>query len=286
MSFITAHSFIFNGLNSADFGVTIGWIDSQADVSANGLNRELKKTACTNKTKSNVYGAETAEPISFHFSIVKADGKELTRPESIKINRWLTSSAFPQPLKFNDCDAYPLHYYAVCTQINDIMAGGRLVGKELTFETNSSFAFSGLEKKTFVITGTDNCFYLNNSADTDNGIYYPTITISTKSDTVVIENVTDQKSVTVHTQKLKADANGNKVLTLNSEHMTVTDNDGRLIPAGDLGWDTDYESAVRSGNKLDYIYWIRLLQGMNTFEVSGACTLTIEYEFPRKAGCL
>ena len=51
MSFITAHSFIFNGLNSADFGVTIGWIDSQADVSANGLNRELKKTACTNKTK-------------------------------------------------------------------------------------------------------------------------------------------------------------------------------------------------------------------------------------------
>ncbi len=56
MSFITAHSFIFNGLNSADFGVTIGWIDSQADVSANGLNRELKKTACTNKTKSNVYG--------------------------------------------------------------------------------------------------------------------------------------------------------------------------------------------------------------------------------------
>ena len=68
--------------------------------------------------------------------------------------------------------------------------------------------------------------------------------------------------------------------------MTVTDNDGRLIPAGDLGWDTDYESAVRSGNKLDYIYWIRLLQGMNTFEVSGACTLTIEYEFPRKAGCL
>ena len=98
--------------------------------------------------------------------------------------------------------------------------------------------------------------------------------------------MTDQKSVTVHTQKLKADANGNKVLTLDSEHMTVTDNDGRLIPAGDLGWDTDYESPVRSGNKLDYIYWLRLLQGMNTFEVSGACTLTIEYEFPRKAGCL
>lgn len=286
MSFITAHSFSFNGTNSADFGVTIGWIDSKADVSSNGLSRELKKTACANRTKSNIYAAENTEPISFHFSIVKADGNELTRPESIRLNRWLTSSTHPQPLKFNDCDAYPLHYYAVCTQINDLTAGGKLIGKELTFETNSSFAFSGPEKKTFVITETDNCFYLNNSADTNDGIYYPAVTISTTSDRIVIENVTDQKSVTLHTQKLEPDANGNKVLTLDSEHMTVTDRDGRLIPAGYLGWDADYESPVHSGAKLDYIYWIRLLQGMNAFQVFGNCTLTITYEFSRKAGCL
>lgn len=286
MSFLTAHSFIFNGTNSADFGVTIGWIDSKADVSSNGLSRELKKTAQTNKTKSYIYGAEHTEPISFRFSIVKADGGELTRPESIKINRWLTSSPLPQLLKFNDCDTYPLHYYAVCTQINDITSGGNLIGKELTFETNSSFAFSEKGKKTFVITETDNCFFLNNSADTDNGICYPSVTISTKSDTVVIENVTDQKSVTIHTKKLKADEDGNKVLTLDSEAMTVTDSNGRLIPAGDLGWDETYESPVSSESKLDYIYWIRLLQGMNKFQVSGTCTLTIEYEFPRKAGCL
>lgn len=287
MSFITAHSFIFNKKNSADFGVTIGWIDSNADVSTNGLTRELKKTACTNKTKSYVYSAENTEPISFHFSIVKADGGELTRPESIKINRWLTSSSSPQLLKFNDCDAYPLHYYAVCTQVNDIMSGGRLIGKELTFETNSSFAFSDKEKKTFIITETDNCFFLNNSADTDNGIYYPAVTISTKSDKVVIENVTDQKSVTISMQTIKADVDGNKVLTLYSENMTVTDNSGQLIPADQLGWNETYTSYVSSiDDFMDNIYWPRLLQGMNEWKVSGACTLTIEYEFPRKAGCL
>jgi len=287
MSFITALSFIFNGINSADFGVTIGWIDSKPDVSPNGLSRELKKTTHTTKTKSYVYGAENTEPISFHFSIVKSDGSELTRPESIKINRWLTSSPFPQLLKFNDCDTYPLHYYAVCTQINDITSGGRLIGKELTFETNSSFAFSGKEKKTFVITKTDNCFFLNNSADTDNGIYYPTVTISTKSDKVVIENVTDQKSITINMQKIKADGDGNKVLTLDSENMTVTDSSGQLIPAGQLGWNETYTSYVSSIDaSMDNIYWIRLLQGMNEWKVSEACTLTIEYEFPRKAGCL
>ena len=287
MSFITAHSFIFNKTNSADFGVTIGWIDSKADVSTNGLTRELKKTARTTKTKSYIYSAENTEPISFHFSIVKADGSELTRAESIKINRWLTSSPLPQLLKFNDCDTYPLHYYAVCTQINDITSGGQLIGKELTFETNSSFAFSGKEKKTFMITETDNCFFLNNSADTDNGIYYPTVTISTKSDKVVMENVTDQKSVTINMQTIKADANGNKVIALNSENMTVTDNSGQLIPADQLGWNEAYTSYVSSiDDFMDNIYWPRLLQGMNEWNVSGACTLTIEYEFPRKAGCL
>lgn len=278
MSFITANSFLFDKRNSADFGVTIGWINTDADVSANGLHRELKKTANTNRTKFHVYGTENTEPITFHISIVKTDGSEITRSESIQINRWLTSSSLPQLLKFNDCDAYPLHYYAVCTQINDITSGGCLIGKELTFETNAPYAFSEAEEKTYVITEANQTFFLNNSADTDNGIYYPTITISTASDMVVIENVTDQKSLTICTQRLTADADGTKVLTLNSENMTVTDRSGRLIPAGDLGWGDN--------DNMDTIYWIRLLRGLNEFRVSGNCTLKIKYEFPRKAGCL
>lgn len=287
MSFITANSFIFNKTNSADFGVTIGWIDSDADVSSNGLHRELKKTTNTNKTKFHVYGSENAESIMFHFSIVKTDGNEITRTESIQINRWLTASPLPQLLKFNDCDAYPLHYYAVCTQVNDIIASGRLIGKELTFETNAPYAFSENEEKTFVITNTNRTFFLNNSSDTDNGIYYPIVTIATTSDTIVIENITDQKSVTICTQKLTPDVNGSKVLTLNSECMTVTDSSGQLIPAGDLGWNENYKSHVTATEREMYtIYWIRLLRGMNEFRVSENCTIKIEYEFPRKAGCL
>lgn len=286
MSFITAHSFIFNGTNSADFGVTIGWINTDADVSTNGLHRELKMTANINRTKFNVYGSENTETISFHVSIVRADGGEITRTASIQINRWLMSSSLPQFLKFNDCDSYPLHYYAVCTQINDIMAGGRLVGKELIFETNSPYAFSEKEEKVYVLSEENRTFFLNNSADMDNGIYYPTITISTTSDTIVIENVTDQKSVTVCTQKLLTNASGSKVLTLNSENMTATDNSGRLIPAGDLGWDENYKSYITSAKReMDAIYWIRLLRGINEFRVSENCTIKIKYEFPRKAGC-
>ena len=192
MSFITAKSFVFNGINSSDYNVVIGWVDSDINVSENGLNRELRKTTNQTRTTANIYGAENTNVISFEFDIVRIDGKEITRTQSILINQWLTASPLPQLLKFNDNDGYAIHYYAVCTQIEDIVIGGRLVGKNLKFETNSSFAFAEKTLKNFEINDTLN-FHVNNSADTYNGIFYPTITISTQADSIIIENITDKK---------------------------------------------------------------------------------------------
>ena len=57
MSFITSCSFIFNGINSSDYDVTIGWLDSEIDVSTNGLNREIKKSSTSKiKLKNNFTG--------------------------------------------------------------------------------------------------------------------------------------------------------------------------------------------------------------------------------------
>ena len=50
MSFFTAKSFVFNGVNSEDFDVVIAWFDSNIDTSTNGLNREIKKSS-SNKRK-------------------------------------------------------------------------------------------------------------------------------------------------------------------------------------------------------------------------------------------
>ncbi|MCH5257269.1 MAG: hypothetical protein J1D87_08230 [Lachnospiraceae bacterium] len=296
MSFITAHSFTFNGINSIDYGLTIVWIgSSDIDVSTNGLSRDIKKSVNPNRIKSNIYGAENTDVITFNFSIAKLNGEEITRPESIKINQWLTSSSLPQKLHFNDSDPYPLHYYAVCTQIKDIIVGGRLIGKELSFETNSPYAFTRKSEKTFVIINesTDEVTYsktfsINNSADTYNGIYYPVITIVTRSDdAIIIENITDQKSVTLNTVYITQDNEGNKILKLDCEKMTILDKDNKLLPAEKLGWDNSYKSYVSAiDDYISNIYWLRLLKGINEIKVTGNCTFKIEYEYPRKAGCL
>ena len=287
MSFLTSDSFIFNGVNSADYNVMISWFDSDADVSVNGLNREIKKSTTSKiKMKDNIYGAENTEVVTFTFCIIKTDGSEITREESISMNQWLTSSPLPQLLEFNDKDSYMLHYYAICTQIKDIIVGNSLVGKELKFETNSPFAFMKKSEKTFTITG-EHTFYLNNTSDTYDGIYYPVITITATSNNVVIENITDEKSVTLNMTNLPSDANGKKTITLDCMNMKILNIDGKLVYASDLGWDTEYKSHVSSTNTdINTIYWVRLLKGMNKIKVSGNCTFKIEYEFPRKAGCL
>ena len=288
MSFLSSKSFIFNEINSEDFNVIIAWIDqNEPDVSNNGLTREVKKSETNKrKIKDNIYGTESTEPIIFKIGLVRIDGTEITRDESMKINAWLTSSPLPQLLKFNDADSCMLHYYAVCTEIIDNVVGGRLVGKEVTLETNSCFAFMQNFEKSFDIAG-EQTFYLNNLADTYDGIYYPTVTITTQSQNIVIENITDKKSVTIDITKIVADNMGNKTIVLNCSDMIVLDGNSKLIPISNLGWGEDYKSYVSSTNEyMNNIYWFRLLQGMNEIKVTGDCTFKIECEYPRKAGCL
>lgn len=286
MSFMNSCSFIFNSINSADYGVIIAWVNSDIDVSNNGLNRQIKKSSKITRFKDNIYDTENAEPIAFTVSIIKPTNEEISRQESIRINQWLTSSPLPQILKFNNQDGCDLHYYAVCTNIKDIVIGGHLIGKELKFETNSSYAFLRRQEKIFEVCGSL-VFSLNNSSDTHNGIYYPTVTIATQSNKIIVENITDNKSVTLSTENISSNDEGYKMITLNSENMTILDKNGNLLPANKLGWNETYSSYVSSIDKyIETIYWLRLLSGINEIKVDGTCTFKIAYEFPRKAGCL
>lgn len=286
LSFLTAQGFVFNNQNSDDYNLTIAWIGSpDIDISENGLNFSLEKTKNKSNNTTNNYGLQ-CENIVINFSAAKKDFTEITRLESIRINEWLTSSSTPKILAFNDNDSYPLHYYAVCTQIEDVIVGGRLVGKNLRFETNSPFAFSKkVEKKIDVINS--HVIHINNTSNANNNIIYPKMIISATSPTIVIENVTDKKSVTINTSNISAESDGAKYIKLDSYNMSATDKNNRLIPLKKLGWDNAYKSYVSAIN--DYIaniYWVRFIKGINEIKIIGNCIITIEYECPRKAGCL
>lgn len=286
LSFLTAKSFIFNGQNSDDYNLTIAWIGSaDADISENGLNMSIEETSNRLNNTTNTYGVQN-ENIIINFSITKKDFTEITRLESIQINEWLTSSSTSKFLTFNDNDPYPLHYYAVCTQIKDNVVGGKLLGKELRFETNSPFAFSKKVEKKYNVVNS-HTFKFNNTSNANNNIIYPKILISAMSPVITIENITDKKSVTINTSNLSVELDGSKYINLDSYKMSATDKNNRLIPIYKLGWNDTYKSYVSAiDDYMSNIYWVRFIKGINEIKITGDCKITIEYEFPRKAGCL
>lgn len=244
----------------------ICWIEDSPDVAANGLVRNIEKGEVnTVRLTSNTYGITYDSNISFTIYVIKKDKQCFTRNESMEINRWLTSSITPKMLYFNDDEIPSLHYYAVCTVVEDVAFNGHNA-KKIVFETNSPFGFMTPAERIFLVEGEE-LFSIENMADTVDGLFYPTMKIEGDS-TVSIENKTDHQSVCIDLSK-------HNFITIDCAHMRfIDDTTQKLIPL--------YHVGITDEN----LYWFRLLRGTNHIKVTGNCTITFIFEFPRKAGCL
>lgn len=287
MSILTSDTFIFNKVSSENYDLIICCLNNNSpDLSVNGLHREARKgTLNRTRTCFSHYEADDSEPVTFSFDVVKSTGEEINREESIAINQWLLTPAVPVLLEFNNTDL-PLHYYALCVSIDDVESGGRLIGKHLKFETNSPCAFAPKIKKTYTVSG-EKKFSLIIDTGT-RGICYPRYSISSQTDgKVILENETDLKSVTYDLARILPDEKGLRQIHIDSSYMTVKDCNGCLIPLYLLGWNDDYQSPVSASDSYtSEIYWLRLLERENRIRITGDCTFTMEYELPRKAGCV
>lgn len=290
MSFLDADSFTFDGQSSDSYNLTICWIDESANISTNGLRRTIESGSVNHvRLKTNNYGVNFEGNIEFAFYVIKQDETPFTRLESLAVNRWLTGSTVPRALYFNDNAVPSLHYYAVCTEIEDKMFLEHYA-KRLVFKTNSPFGFTDPVEKRFIVT-SEEVFGIDNLADTVNGIFYPRILLSAKSsDAVVLENMSDKKSVTFSlSESVLPDSLGNRTLLIDSAQMKLLDvnNSNRLVPFHEIGWNAQYSSYVSStGRYMESLYWFRLIQGTNNIKITGDCKVTFIFEFPRKAGCL
>ena len=287
MSFLTSDTFIFNKISSENYDLIICCLNNNTpDLSVNGLHREARKgTLNRTRTCFNHYEADDSEPVTFSFDVVKSTGKEISREESIAINQWLLAPTVPVLLEFNDADL-PLHYYALCVSIDDVETGGRLIGKHVKFETNSTCAFTPKIQKTYKISREK---VLSLVIDTGTmGMCYPRYSIFCQTDSkVTLENENDRRSVTYDFAGILPDDKGVRQIHVDSSYMTVKDRHGCLIPINLLGWNGDYQSPVSSTDSYtSEIYWLRLLEQENRIRITGDCTFIIEYELPRKAGCV
>lgn len=271
MSLMTSRHFVFNGKSSEDFDIVIGFFGEDNGINTNGNSQSIQSDEPNiNTRKINIYGTVNDEMVKFNFAILKCDGEPFTQYESVQINEWLLGPKTPKMFKFindseHDYDLYDLHYYAICTSVTDKVYSG-LNGKELTFETNSSYAYMDeIERKIDVVGNGD--ITITNSIQMDNFIYHPTIYI-TSNEKIEIKNIETEQTIFYDLTSFSGET-----LKIDNEKMRLMVND-KIIPMTKIGWTEDD------------IQWLGLIPGLNHIQITGTCELVVKCEYPRKAGVM
>ena len=274
------HYFQYNNHSSQDFHLMIGGFDYTEDVPL-GLSRTINKGSFTTVRKiPNFMGTEYSDTLSFRISCIKdpceypdQESAIFTEDEVDAITSWLTEPNYP--ILFHMYDYEPnvyrkYDYFAIVTDIEPQVLGGDVVGFDITFDTNSPYAWSNEITRSYENTGTTTrTFTVNNSER--QGLIFPTITILPDTSgagsgrvTISIKNVRDNRTITMSILR--------EEITMDCQRGMFYSQTG-LLTFEDLGI-----------SDVDSIYWPRLYNGQNQFQLTGAATFTFTYREPRKVG--
>ena len=276
--------FSYNGETSLSYGLIIAGFEVSDEIPF-AMNREiLSGTLNRYRNRTNHMGTKWADVLTFQVSMIKdvcenpsQEQLAFTEDEVNAINAWLTSPDYPTLFHMYDFEDgsgnivnYKYDYFGVFSDITPQVLNGEVFGFTMTFTTDSPFAWTQEITKTFECSDGDTISFAVNSAEKYREIY-PVITITpprveggTYTD-IQIHNNTDGKDLTLNV--LGADDT-----VIDCRHCKISNYSG-LVSFEDLGI-TD----------VDYIYWPRLYNGQNSFDISGDCTITFKYREPRKVG--
>lgn len=265
--------FIFNNINSENYNIVIGNENAIEDVSF-GLNKTVIKSEVNKyRDKVSILGSINEEPISFEFLILKnpcnGTSTSFTTDELRQILAWITSPHYSCSFKWgnkkNGDSNY--EYFGMFTQVSSFNKGDNVYGIKVTFETTSSYAYSSVFENTFNVVESGDFEIVNNSDNYYDYVYPIVEIVPNFTGDLTITNITDnEKSITISVKQ-------NNAIVIDCEKFKITDDAG-IVSLYDLG--------IRD---VDYIYWIRLANGINTFSVTGgSADITFKYRECYKLG--
>ena len=221
----------------------------------------LKGTPTSQKARVNYYGTVRNEQLTFPVSFVKITGKPFTKNERHLIENWLYGTDIPSELIFIDSMGEQSSFDCIVTGVEWRLCGAMCIGATVTLESVSPYYYFKNEVEES-ITSFGYISAYNSSCEK---FSYPRITIT---------NIAGVDC----TYKIRSDVDDNRTLTINikSDSTVVLDSENCIVETGelyeDLGWD-----------KIDYIYWPRLLQGDNKLYVEGG-DVNIKLEYKQAIG--
>lgn len=255
----------------------IGGLSMSEDTSF-GMSREIYKGVFSKVRKiPNFMGAEYSDVLTFSVHAVKDTCKDpndayFSEDEADAIISWITEVSYPalfHMYDYGDNVASKYDYFAVCNDIQPQEIGGEIVGFDMSFITNSPYAWTEEVKYDYTNVGTLNhSIFVQNSER--QGLIFPIITVGVQLSEpvqpveVTIKNAADAESLTLtltHTET-----------TIDCQRSMIYAND-TFLSFEDLGL-TD----------VAHIYWPRLYNGDNTLILTGDADFTVKFREPRKVG--
>lgn len=262
--------FIYNGkstrdiLNSTELMLcTFDGIDSVTGHQRDSVNGEIT----ISRPIANEYGTQY-QPLEVEYCLIKRDFSIFSREEQRIVERWLSSPKISQRLSLIDCKGNLLDgdYCGLFTSTNWYPCGDGFSGVQFTFKNNSSYPTKHFEQ-TYDIE-TSETITIDCDTDELEEYVYPVITIvqPLQDATISITNMTDNSNT------MSILARRNLPMILDCKNCIPKDGTtSGIITYPDLGWED-------VGN----IYWLRLLPGKNTLNITGTSKITIAFDYPYK----
>jgi hypothetical protein len=272
---LNVKSIIFNGKSSEDFGLKVVFTEAVSELES-GLAREaVKGTLNARRNRFNYFSSKYSGGIELEIIFMKGSCGSgwgyFSIEESTLINEWLTANALPSKLHAATDDTAYYDYYAIVTNIQDIVYGSR-AAKRVTFETDSPFATSSLLKTlSYTVEGVlEDKLYIDTAVE-----LYPKFIFNGEGE-VSFSNITDKGTINFNLDNFPDG------IIVDSDLMRITD--GLIdtpVVLSDVGILDSFDEYDETG-----IYWPRLLPEYNELHMTGNYTLEIQYQTRRKVGVL
>lgn len=252
---------IYGGVSSERYGVFMADFNG-AVPDSNDEESELITSTNAYKDTWDLHGVAKSNPLSFPITLVKngGDNNFFNATDEREIKKWLIKKKYDW-LQVDQDDLNDTFYYGLFTFSAKNNVARMTGGLTFDFHSNSTHAWSGLKKKHYsTIDGSLNFSFYSN-VDFDDYIIYPTIIITpTVNGVISIRNNTTNETVTL------TDCVTTEVITLECGNDKIKSSSGRGM--------------IDSWNKRT----LGIIEGANSFTLTGNFNMTLEYRLPIRVG--
>lgn len=206
---VIAKDFKYNGRMGSDFLLQMCFIGGKKkdEDQLTGIDRSPVTTHISSQSFVFDYGAEEGDPLEFQTTLWKFYDDEshhrFSREEQRDILFWLTSDSKLHWLDIYGDDVDEFCYLCRPTEVTKRVAGGEVIGFDITWTTNSTLSYSKEIVKEFTLDGENQEIEIYIDSDTE--YLYPKIELTPIRSNITMTNITDGNRESKFTEITPAD---------------------------------------------------------------------------------